>query len=63
MIEESKNCKIIVIHAMCECGGEFKQSGVVLTSYPEKYGHICDRCGKGENFEKSYPYFSYEECK
>ena len=30
----------------CECGGVFKWTGAVLTSYPPQYPYHCDKCGK-----------------
>ena len=53
--------KPMMVRAMCECGGEFKPNGIVLTTYPEQYPHKCDRCGKLDVFYCEYPKVEYEE--
>lgn len=53
--------KCVKTVAKCECGGEFEPTGVCLTSYPCQYPHICNKCGKTENFHLKYPYIGYEE--
>ena len=53
--------KPVVVHAMCECGGELKTKGIALTTYPEQYVHICDKCGKKEVFWCEYPKVELEE--
>lgn len=49
------------IHQYCECGGEFIPTGLVYTSYPQKYPHECNKCKKREIFEKSYPTIEYRK--
>ncbi len=31
---------------LCECGGELKWEGTVMTSYPPQYPYTCIKCGK-----------------
>jgi len=50
----------VIIRQTCECGGEYKPTGVCLTSYPAQYPHTCDKCGKGATFAESYPLIRYE---
>ncbi len=61
MKELKKLVRTYVVHATCECGGEFKPTNVVLTTYPPKYPHVCNKCGKGEVFDTTYPRNEYEE--
>lgn len=61
MKEVKKPVQEYVIHAMCECGGEFIIGDVVLTTYPVQYPHICNKCGKKATFDKRYPNIEYEE--
>ena len=55
--------KVYTEHLYCDCGGEMKRStdGVVLCTYPSQYGHVCDKCGKTENYHDCYPRIVYEE--
>lgn len=61
MKELRKETKVVMIKAMCECGGEFKRMvDVALLSNPAKHKHICDKCGKVEEFHRTYPYTQVE---
>lgn len=61
MKKVKKEVKTNIIKAMCECGGEYKPTGIVLTTYPEQYPHDCSKCGKREVFYEQYPKFEYVE--
>lgn len=61
MTEKRTEVKTIRVRAICNCGGEFKPTGMCLTSYPPQYPHKCDNCGKVKTFEKSYPTVEYVE--
>jgi hypothetical protein len=43
-----------------ECGTEMKWNGVILTSYPPKYPHMCPKCGAVQKTLKSYPDIIYQ---
>lgn len=36
-------------------------TGMVLTSYPEQYPHVCPDCGRRETVFKQYPTIEFEE--
>lgn len=50
-----------MVFAMCDCGGEFKPTGMCLSSYPTYYEHECNRCNKIRSFDCRYPKIVYEE--
>ena len=56
-----KIVKPVKIVAICECGGEFKDTGICLTSCPCKYPHICNKCGRPEIFDSQYPKIVFED--
>ena len=33
-------------YAVCDCGGEYKSTGIVFTTMPASYQYKCDKCGK-----------------
>lgn len=47
----------------CDCGGEMKSTGMVLTSNPYQYPHKCSNCDFGATLHESYPRVMYEEVK
>jgi hypothetical protein len=66
---EEKRTRVVPIQVdmKCECGGTFHAGETdfggaltVLTSYPPKYPHHCDKCGKIEYFTEIYPKIEYE---
>lgn len=59
MKEQREIIETILIHAMCECGGEFLPTGEIYASNPPLLKHVCDRCGKQENFRRQYPWIDY----
>lgn len=67
--EVSKPVQAVQIHMMCQCGGEFKPTGMGSGSYTSalnptcecKYQHKCDKCGAVQDFDRCYPYIKYEE--
>ena len=54
-----KEAKTYIVHMMCECGGEFVREqedlDIALTSYPPKFLHVCNKCGKREYLDGCYP--------
>lgn len=56
-----KEVKTHVTHAMCDCGGEFKPTNMILSTFPVQYPHDCNKCGKREIFYERYPKIEYEE--
>lgn len=61
MKEVKKPIREYVVHAMCECGGEFIPGDVVFMTYPVQYSHTCNKCGASATFNKKYPSIEYEE--
>lgn len=59
MKEEAREVKTYKVIARCECGGQMRQTGVVLTTYPAQYPHVCDRCEKAGTYFKKYPTYVY----
>ena len=55
MVEQKEIVQHYVIHAKCECGGVFKLTDMCLMCNPPKYLHICNKCGKKEDFDCIYP--------
>ena len=66
MKEVKKEIKAYEIHAMCECGGEFKVDpnglGLCYDTIPPSYSYlyICNKCKKEEFLARHYPYVAYE---
>lgn len=59
MSELVAEVKTIIVHMKCDiCGqGIMEQLGdTVLATYPPKYPHKCNHCGKIENYPVRYPY-------
>lgn len=48
-------------HMICDCGGEYIATSVVLDSYPPQYPHVCSECYKQTSFDRSYPCVVYVE--
>ena len=62
MKEVKKEVKTYIVHAMCDCGGEYLPTGMALTSHPVQYPHVCDKCGDKQLFsDEMYPRTEYEE--
>jgi len=55
MIERSVDVKTVLVHADCECGGEFKTTGEAYMCNPPKYVHICNKCGDWMTSRDKYP--------
>lgn len=58
MAEMACDCKVLIVSMTCDkCKNGFMEpTGIVLTSYPAKYQHMCNKCGHMQNFYKNYPY-------
>lgn len=54
-MEKKYNTETYIVKEMCECGGEFVFDGIVLTSYPPKFPHTCNKCGKKVTLDRQYP--------
>lgn len=54
-MEKKYKAEIYIVNEMCECGGEFVFDGIVLTSYPPKFPHTCNKCGKTVHLDRQYP--------
>lgn len=55
-------CQPYILTRQCECGGEMQRvySDITTLEYPPKYTHKCNKCGKIEKLDKSYPCQMYE---
>ena len=66
VIKENINTvKEIVVYYKCdECeNGNLKVKQYISQSIPNKFQHVCNRCGCERILDKIYPHFSYEEVK
>lgn len=50
-------------HNLCECGGEFVSTGIVIDTYPPIYPHQCNKCGERRNMEGLFPNVWKKETK
>lgn len=51
----------VVQRLYCDkCGTEMESTGIVYTSYPPSYPHVCPKCGEGKVTSEIYPN-SFEE--
>ena len=60
MPEVKREIRTFEVRYQCECGGEMIPTGIVYTSYPSKYPHICGKCEKQITLTASYPKIVYE---
>lgn len=60
MVIKSEEVKTYFDKAMCDCGGEYRYTGIGYPVYPERYQHICNKCGDATTFTKVYPAIRYE---
>ena len=54
----------VKVSQMCDvkgCKGEYKPTGMCLTSHPAKYPHVCTICRDTQTFLTKYPAISYNE--
>ena len=59
MKERKTEVKAYLVKAYCDCGGEFKPTGVTLMINPPRYPHVCEKCGAKETFNSRYPEIQY----
>lgn len=62
-MEQRREVKNIIVKQICdECGkGEMKYQGMVLTSWPAQYPHVCPKCGHTARYGCIYPKIEYGE--
>lgn len=60
--------KLFVEHRYCSCGGEMLlkqpkpgEPPIMLATWPPKFPHVCNLCGKIDHFEEQYPRTIIEE--
>lgn len=68
MSEEVKNIteeSVIPVRQrwMCECGGEMKSTGQAITQIYTSYDHCCDKCGRDEWADHSYPRIVFKDAQ
>lgn len=45
-----------------ECKDGFMlPTGMTLMTYPCKYTHVCNKCGRSETYKETYPRIIYED--
>ncbi len=54
-MQQKFKTETFIVKEKCECGGEYVFDGIVLTSYPPKYPHTCNKCGKKVHLDTQYP--------
>lgn len=58
---KTKEVRVFKDTLICDnCGTEMVFSGIVLTSCPPMFEHICPKCGKKVNPREEYPLIRYE---
>jgi len=62
MSEFERESRAIQVCQSCEhCDeGQMMATGMVLTSFPAQYPHVCDDCGHKETYKNSYPFIKYK---
>jgi hypothetical protein len=65
--EIKRKCLTYMIEMKCSipisgtsCGGTYVFTGLSIDIGPPLYSHICNKCDKLVNFNKTYPYRVYE---
>jgi len=55
--EEQHEAKVIIVDYICDVCKEGKMipTGMVLSSYPPQYPHVCNKCGSTTNLKETYP--------
>ena len=51
-------CQTFIKAMQCDCGGELRYSaeeGITTLLLQLKFRHICNKCGKVEYFDNTYP--------
>ena len=62
MAEIKTEIKTFRIKLACdECDGDMIYNGIVLTSNPPLFPHVCNKCGVKINSRKKYPYLHTEK--
>ena len=63
MPELRHKCEVYRVDMKCPyCDkGYMKPTGVVLSTFPEQYPHVCDVCGYCETYYTTYPFNEYVE--
>ena len=57
MVKIEYNCDVE------NCTGKMISTGIMLTSYPAKYPHVCNICGVEVTFNRKYPGNEYRDKK
>ena len=61
MTEVKTEVKTFRVKLKCDCGGDMIYNGMVLTSNPPLYPHICDKCEARVNRRNKYPMITTED--
>lgn len=58
MAEKETVLKLVRVNYTCDkCNqGLMQTTGLVLTSVPPQYPHVCNQCGYEMTFKVAYPY-------
>lgn len=60
MAEKETELRTFRVKMFCDCGGEMKPTGMVLSSHPPQFPHQCSLCGMRATYDKSYPHLEYK---
>lgn len=55
MPEVEHRAEAVAVSWACDCGGQMKATGIMLTVDPPLYPHKCTLCGAVENLDERYP--------
>jgi hypothetical protein len=50
-LKRMQEVRTFTVKLICDCGGEYVHNGIVLTSNPPQYPHVCAGCGHTEVLE------------
>jgi len=62
MKKVKREVKVFETKLFCDCGGEMVPMDTYYPTYPIKYPHRCEECGREETISgKQFPIIEYEE--
>lgn len=59
--ERIEDMKIVLVHQMCDCGGEFIMVGKGIKGPAPRLAHKCSKCGDFHTFDREYPCIRYDK--
>jgi hypothetical protein len=63
MAEIKVDVKVVEVDMVCDgCNeGKMRSNGIVYSTYPEQYPHVCTKCSRSMTYQVRYPYIAYEK--